>query len=62
LTVRPVDHTGINKNGSDLEFGAEALRWFDYWLKGIKNGIMDESPIHYYRMGVSKEEAWQTAT
>ncbi len=25
----------------------EQLRWFDYWLKGIDNGIMDEPPIHY---------------
>lgn len=24
--------------------------WFDYWLKGIDNGIMDEPPIHYYCM------------
>ncbi|MEM1114588.1 MAG: CocE/NonD family hydrolase [Pseudomonadota bacterium] len=23
----------------------ESLRWFDYWLKGIDNGIMDEAPI-----------------
>jgi len=22
--------------------------WFDYWLKGIDNGIMDEPPVHYY--------------
>jgi len=22
--------------------------WFDYWLKGIDNGIMDEPPIQYY--------------
>ena len=21
-----------------------ALRWFDYWLKGVDNGIMDERP------------------
>ena len=25
----------------------EGLRWFDYWLKGIENGVMDESPIHF---------------
>lgn len=25
----------------------EQHRWFDYWLKGIDNGIMDEPPIHY---------------
>ena len=22
--------------------------WFDYWLKGIDNGIMDEPPVKYY--------------
>ncbi|MBN2000707.1 CocE/NonD family hydrolase [candidate division KSB1 bacterium] len=25
----------------------EQLRWFDYWLKGINNGIMEESPVFY---------------
>jgi putative CocE/NonD family hydrolase len=25
----------------------EQLRWFDYWLKGIENGILDEPPIHF---------------
>jgi hypothetical protein len=29
----------------------EAVRWFDYWLKGKDNGIMDEPPIRYYVMG-----------
>jgi predicted acyl esterase len=29
----------------------EALRWFDYWLKGVNNGIMDEPPVKYYVMG-----------
>jgi putative CocE/NonD family hydrolase len=29
---------------------AELLRWFDYWLKGIDNGIMEEKPVHYYLM------------
>jgi putative CocE/NonD family hydrolase len=28
----------------------EQLRWFDYWLKGVDNGIMDEAPIHYALM------------
>ena len=26
---------------------SEHLRWFDYWLKGIDTGIMDESPLAY---------------
>jgi predicted acyl esterase len=29
---------------------SEILRWYDYWLKGIDNGIMDEEPVHYYVM------------
>jgi hypothetical protein len=29
----------------------EAMRWFDYWLKGKDNGIMDEPPVRYYVMG-----------
>ncbi len=28
--------------------------WFDYWLKGIDTGIMDEPPIIYYRMGAGE--------
>jgi len=61
LLVRPLDHSGIEKKKFDLDFGVEAHRWFDYWLKGIENGIMDEPPIHYYLLGTPSEEAWRTA-
>jgi len=61
LLVRPLDHSVIEKNQFDLDFGVEAHRWFDYWLKGINNGIMDEPPIHYYLLGSPTKEAWQTA-
>jgi len=61
LTVRPLDHSGMDASGFDLDFGAEAQRWFDCWLKSIDNGIMKEPPIHYYVMGVPKKEAWQTS-
>ncbi|OHD57064.1 MAG: hypothetical protein A2Y33_09055 [Spirochaetes bacterium GWF1_51_8] len=33
-----------------------ALRWFDYWLKGIPNGIMDEPSVSVYFMG---KEHWR---
>lgn len=44
----------------------EAFRWFDYWLKGNENGIMDEPPVKYYVMGdVTDPKApgneWRTA-
>ncbi|OGW12069.1 MAG: hypothetical protein A3G93_08225 [Nitrospinae bacterium RIFCSPLOWO2_12_FULL_45_22] len=43
----------------DIDFGPESrielheiqVRWFDYWLKGIKNGIMEEPPIRIFVMG-----------
>jgi uncharacterized protein len=59
LLVRPTDHAGIESPGSDIDFGAEAHRWFDHWLKGIDNGIMDEPPIHYYLQGAGEAQAWQ---
>jgi predicted acyl esterase len=31
----------------------ESLRWFDYWLKGIDNGIMDEPPVRYWTNGMN---------
>ena len=61
LTVRPLDHSGMDATQFDLDYEAEAQRWFDRWLKDIDNGIMEEPPIHYYVMGVPKKEAWQTS-
>ena len=29
----------------------ELLRWFDYWLKGLDTGIMDESPVKIFIRG-----------
>jgi hypothetical protein len=30
------------------QYQDESLRWFDYWLKGIENGVMDEPPIRCF--------------
>jgi putative CocE/NonD family hydrolase len=60
LHVRPLFHNEMGTKQSDLDFGAEAHRWFDYWLKGIDNGIMDQAPIHYYVMDAPEEKAWRT--
>lgn len=54
LTYTPWSHNG--SGGFDLV--AEHLRWFDYWLKGIENGVMDEPPVQYYVMGANE---WRTA-
>jgi putative CocE/NonD family hydrolase len=62
LLIRPADHSEVEKNQFDLDFEAEVHRWFDYWLKGIDNGIMNEPSIHYYVLGASKKEAWQMSS
>ena len=39
----------------------ELRRWFDYWLKDIDNGIMDEPPVHYAASEPSGETVWKSA-
>ena len=62
LTIRPTDHSQVCANLSDLDYGAESLRWLDYWLKGINNGIMDEPPIHYYVQNGSNPGIWEASS
>lgn len=57
IVVTPWSHDG--EGGFDLV--AEHLRWFDYWLKGIDNGIMDEPPIVYDVMTRPGVYDWRTA-
>ena len=56
----------------DLDFGPDSYiqiieeekRWFDYWLKGIDNGVMDEPPIKIFVMGANEwryESEWPLA-
>jgi len=40
--------------------GEQEIRWFDYWLKGIDNGIMAEPPVNYFMMGSAQKGALST--
>lgn len=47
--------------------GGDTIRWFDYWLKGIDNGVMKEPSVSYYVMGDTFDKsapgnAWRTAS
>jgi uncharacterized protein len=53
ITIGPWSHV----QDHELDFGAEHHRFFDYWLKGIDNGIAKEDPVHYYVMG----SGWRSA-
>lgn len=58
MIIGPWGHGPSQKTG-DLDFGphaniaddAVALRWFDYWLKGMDNGVATEPPVKLYVMG-----------
>lgn len=39
-----------------IDINAYWLRWFDYWLKGINNGLSHESPV---RIFVMSENVWR---
>lgn len=41
--------------GGDLR-GGDMMRWFNYWLKGEQNGIMDEPAVNYFLMGDAELE------
>ena len=38
--------------------GDQEIRWFDYWLKGVDNGVMDEPPVSYFMMGPARKGAY----
>lgn len=39
----------------------ELLRWFDYWLKGVENGVAAEPPVHYGVSDPSGATEWKAA-
>ena len=55
MVIGPWSHN--DRSGFDL--GVERLRWFDYWLKGIDNGIMAEPAVYYSCVGAPANDAWR---
>ncbi len=66
LTMGPWTH-GPNEPDNPREasqvplMNVEELRWFDYWLKGIENGVMDDAPVHYAIMDEPQAWTWESA-
>ncbi len=63
LVLGPWGHTDrATRRIGDRDFGAQAiidlqrdyLRWFDYWLKGVDNGITREPLVSIFVMGSNK--------
>lgn len=64
LLMGPFGHGALTGDlaypGSDrLSLGGDQeIRWFDYWLKGQDNGIMDEPPVSYFMMAGARKGAY----
>ena len=65
LLIGPWSHGGpININPANPSFSrfnhiGEIMKFFDYYLKGEKNGLEKEAPVHYYTM---VEDKWKSAS
>ena len=63
LILGPWGHTDqATRRIGEIDFGPQAiidlprlyLRWFDYWLKGIENGIIKEPLVNIFIMNTNK--------
>ncbi|MHB1133197.1 MAG: CocE/NonD family hydrolase [Chloroflexota bacterium] len=62
VVVGPWEHSASGRAGVGYDQAAEHLRWYDYWLKGIENGVMNEPPIRYYTIGAPQGKEWRATT
>jgi uncharacterized protein len=62
LLIGPWFHGPLTGKAGELDFGPSArgdmetltLRWFNYALKGIDDGIGDQQPVKYFEMGLNR--------
>ncbi len=63
FTVGPGTHCAWNKVEEETGFSivTEERRFFDYWLKGIDNGVMSEPAVTYYTYNAPQGQNWRTS-
>ena len=47
---------GVAADALAIDLDGIHFKWFDYWLKGINNGVLDEPPVRIFVMG---DNAWR---
>ena len=64
VLIGPWNHSGpdCETPGPSLAREHLTVRWCDYWLKGIDNGIMDEPAINVYVQTFDVPDASRTHT
>jgi hypothetical protein len=63
LYMVPGGHGGLGGEKSDIEYNqagstvpaTEEMRWWEYWLKGVDNGIMKEPPVTLFMMASGRK-------
>ena len=70
ILIGPWSHSGRGRRKyGTVDFGPEAqvdtlaleIRWFDYWLKGVQNGVDKDAPVKIFIMGENRwrdEQHW----
>lgn len=63
LIVGPKSHCAWFDVRDDTGFDllVEERRFFDYWLKDIDNGLMDEPGVYYYTYNEPKDKQWRSS-
>ena len=67
IVIGPWTHTGRGSKLLRFDYGPTGsidwngymCRWFDYHLKGIDNGVIDDPPVHVFVMGYNRWRAEQ---
>ncbi len=54
-SLGPLGHCGFGT----FNILAEERRWFDYWMKGIDNGIMNEPPLYFNTLNAEAGKEWR---
>jgi predicted acyl esterase len=54
------DWTSVLKD-TGFDIVTEELRFFDYWLRGIDNGVMREPAVTYYTYNETPDRAWKSS-
>ena len=63
LLVGPATHCAWSavKEETGFDLVTEELRFFDYWLKGKANNVMDEPAVTYFTYNAPKDSQWRTS-
>ena len=68
MVIGPWQHIiNTSRKLGAFDYGDEAIidwdgyvcRWFDHWLKGMPNGVMEDPPVHVFVMGRNQWHAEQ---